>query len=274
MANCKTTIWTMISELKLTINYMKMRILKLITKFTTTFDKYSRILRASNLYQNISLVAKVILLKQRINLLAINFFVMGALRTEEHLREVMPFVIEPMMKAHTLLYQYLISGMPYSEILNRMHAIGYECTPDDLIFWGKAFVDARTLSIDQLNNDLGYCQFSQNSVYRGVAADWIDNPDELHRYYPNTPRPYTYTDQPIPTQQESYQNDALSISTESSSDMDITWDFSELYSLIGFMGTLIFSITFAVIIEYIKAKFDNEDSNNEDQSKDEDSEIE
>ena len=205
-------------------------------------------------------------------LFAINLF---ATVHEHDLNSNLPITIA-IKQVHALLFQCLINKMRFSDILKMMHSKGIKCTPDDLIVWGKTFVDTNYIDKTFLNNDLGYCELSTTTAYPNERNLHLNNPDSIHSYYPNTPMPYQAAmDQYNTTGEQAHPNnqeDASSYSSSSpdyssDSDMSITWDFSELYALFGFMGTLIFSVTFAVVIEYMKDKWDTKNSSDQDKNK-------
>lgn len=173
--------------------------------------------------------------------------------------------------------QYIMTSTPFSEIPALMQSQGLECTYNDVLFVTSQLVKLGYLTdLHVLHNDLGYWSIQPFGAYPPSVIEYCQEfTEQMDRDFPSI-RPSTVQH----TLREDYaasEKERSAMSNEqaysegdsgSGSDMDVTWDFSEIYSLLGFMGTLILSMACAVLIEYVKAIFDSK--TNTDQTNDQD----
>lgn len=167
------------------------------------------------------------------NYLAINYFVFAGIHEIDTANPVKAKIQE----ALDILLQCYQARMPFSEILRRLNANGITITADDVIIWGKTFVDIGYIRIENLVNDLGHYRISGNSEY---PLSVINTLYDLGKYYPNVDAKIS-SSQPITqevTSSYSQTSNDTAYQDTSSSDVssdvqgDITWDLSGKHDLV------------------------------------------
>jgi hypothetical protein len=181
-----------------------------------------------------------------------------------------PEEVRIILRALQELLKVFQDGVPFTEIMSRVHSYGYECTVDDLLAWSVLIKQPKTLAwlakfgyndISrplEINNDTGIYMLSEGCPYNNLsylAEVHFQYPAETSVNIPTTPDTSTYSgDQALDRSAEA--GTGFPVSYTSSSSEALNEAFSEvLLPLFGFLFTLLGTFIINVVIENVKTYY-------------------